>query len=113
MYVDPDDPIEFGADIYSISREVPLQMDESQHEPGTKTIVGDYTIQGGQSGMEDIQEAVHHIFMHDNVGPCIARKLQHSSGPRHPKGHRHLQGRQIVLEQDEVSFGPSWRPPPL
>lgn len=75
MYVNPSDPIDFGVDIYGISREVPLQMDESQHEPGPKTILGNYTIPGGQSGMEDIRQAVRHIFMHPNVGPFIARRL--------------------------------------
>ena len=75
MYVDPDDPIEFGVDIYGISREVPLQMDASQHEPGPKTIVGDFLLPGNQSGMEEIQAAVNHIFNHPNVGPFIARRL--------------------------------------
>lgn len=74
-WVDPTEPVEFGADIYAISREVPLQMDESQHEPGPKTIIGGHVIPGTQSGMEEIQDAVHHIFMHPNVGPFLARRL--------------------------------------
>ncbi len=74
-FVRPTDPIEFGADIYSISREVPLQMDEAQHEQGPKTIIGNFTILGNESGMEEIREAVHHIFMHPNVGPFVARRL--------------------------------------
>lgn len=73
---DPDQiPIEFGADIYSISRTVPMQMHADQHEPGSKTIVGNFTIPTGQTGMKDIQDAVDHLFMHDNVGPFLARRL--------------------------------------
>ena len=74
-WVNPDDPIPFGADIYSISREVPLQMDDAEHEQGSKTIIGDHVIPSGQTGMQDIQQAVNHIFNHDNVGPFIARRL--------------------------------------
>ena len=75
MYVDPNEPVEFFADIYSIDREVPMQMDESQHEPGPKTIIGDYVIPGGQTGLQDIRQAVTHLFKHDNVGPFLARRL--------------------------------------
>ena len=74
-YVDPTYPVEWGQELYNISREVPLQMHDAQHEPGPKTIIGDYTIPGGQSGMEDIQQAVRHIFNHPNVGPFIAHRM--------------------------------------
>jgi len=73
--IDPNIPVEFRADINEISREVPLQMDEPYHEPGPKTIIGDFTIPGGQTGLEDIRQAVHHIFMHPNVGPFLSRRL--------------------------------------
>ncbi len=74
-YVNPGAPVDFDAGIDNINREVPMQMQESQHEPGPKTIIGDYTIPGGQTGMEDIQQAVSHLFNHPNVGPFIARRL--------------------------------------
>ncbi len=73
--VDVDSRIYFSAGIYDISREVPLQMEEFQHEPGEKTIIGNYTIPSGQTGMEDIQQAVKHIFNHPNVGPFIGKRL--------------------------------------
>lgn len=68
-------PVQFGVDIYGISREVPMQMHQVYHEQGPKTIIGDYTIPAGQPGLKDIEDAVHHIFMHPNVGPFVARRL--------------------------------------
>ena len=68
-------PIEFGQDLYAIDRTVPMTMFEEQHEPGSKTIIGNYTIPSGQTGMEDIEEAVDHIFNHPNVGPFVSLRL--------------------------------------
>jgi uncharacterized protein (DUF1800 family) len=67
--------VDFGDGIYSISRKVPMQMYGSQHEPGSKTILDDYVIPGGQSGMDDIEDALDHIFNHQNVGPFMALRL--------------------------------------
>lgn len=75
QYVNPTSPVDFNAGIHNVSREVPMQMDETKHEPGPKTIIGDYTIPDGQTGMEDIQQAVRHLFNHPNVGPFIAHRL--------------------------------------
>ncbi len=76
MYgADPNSPVPFGEGIYSIDRTVPMVMEEAQHEPGSKTIVGDFTIPGGQTGMKDIEDAVNHLFMHPNVGPFVAYRL--------------------------------------
>jgi len=73
--VDENTPIPFGAEIYAISREVPLVMDPEQHEPGSKTIIGDFVIPAGQTGDQDIEQAVDHIFNHPNVGPFLAERL--------------------------------------
>lgn len=75
MYFNDPNNIDFGTDIYCVDRTFPMKMDADQHEPGTKTIVGNFTIPGGQTGMEDIEDAVDHLFMHDNVGPFLARRL--------------------------------------
>ncbi len=40
-----------------------------------KTIVGNYSIPGGQSGKDDIADAIDHLFNHDNVGPFLAERL--------------------------------------
>ena len=52
-----------------------MKMYEDWHEPGEKHIVGDYTIPAGQTGMEDIEEAIDHLFNHPNVGPFLANLL--------------------------------------
>lgn len=54
---------------------VPMAMYEEQHEPGPKTIVGDFTIPAGQTGMQDIDMAIDHLSNHANVGPFIALRL--------------------------------------
>lgn len=70
----PDDPT-FGVPFYFIDPTIPMSMYEFYHQPGSKTIVGDYTIPGGQTGMEDIEMAVDHLFNHPNVGPFISDLL--------------------------------------
>lgn len=71
----PDSEVPFGTDIWGIAENVPMEMEEDMHEPGTKTIVGDFVIPAGQTGMEDIEMAVDHLFNHPNVGPFVARRL--------------------------------------
>lgn len=66
---------DFGADMFFIDKTVPLIMYEHEHESGTKKIVGDYIIPNGQTGMEDINEAINHIFNHDNVAPFVSYRL--------------------------------------
>ena len=69
-----DDPY-FGLDIYVADMTKPMIMYENWHQPGTKTIVGDFEIPAGQAGLKDIQDAVHQLFLHPNVGPFIGRQL--------------------------------------
>lgn len=68
-------PLEFGVDIYSVDKTVPMAMYEAWHSPGDKTIIGGYLIPGAQGGMTDIQQAVTHLFNHPNVAPFVANKL--------------------------------------
>jgi uncharacterized protein (DUF1800 family) len=68
-------PVQFGRRFAAYSLLDPMEMYEVWHEPGPKTIVGDYTIPGGLTGMQDINLAIDHLFNHDNVGPFLARRL--------------------------------------
>lgn len=68
-------PVSFGEGIYTYSRTEPMRMYQSQHESGPKTILKKYTIPGGQSGMEDINDAINILFNHENVGPFIGTRL--------------------------------------
>lgn len=72
MYIDE---AEFGVGIYIGDLTKPMAMYDDWHEPGEKVIVGGHTIQGGQSGMQDIEEAIDVLFNHPNVGPFLSRRL--------------------------------------
>lgn len=65
----------FGLRINRIDMTVPMVMYEEWHEPGEKHIVGGFVIPDGQTGMEDIEMAIDHIFNHPNVGPFIGEQL--------------------------------------
>ncbi len=67
-------PVQFGRNFRRYSLIDPMAMYEEWHEPGPKTIVGDYVI-NGDSGMKDIELAIDHLFNHDNVGPFLSYRL--------------------------------------
>lgn len=53
----------------------PLKMWDEEHEPGSKTLLNGYVVPNGQSGMDDVNEALDHLFNHPNVGPFIGKQL--------------------------------------
>ncbi len=63
---------------------VPMVMHEDQHEPGAKYLFNQYEIPAGQTGLEDIAQAIDHIFNHPNVGPFIATRLIQRFVSSHP-----------------------------
>ena len=65
----------FGLDIYIADMTKPMIMYEEWHQPGTKTMLDGYVIPEGQTGMQDIRDAVHQLFLHPNVGPFIGKQL--------------------------------------
>jgi len=67
-------PVQFGRNFRRYSLLDAMTMYEQWHEPGPKTIVGDYTIEA-DSGMQEVELAIDHLFNHDNVGPFIAYRL--------------------------------------
>jgi len=58
-----------------IDLEEPMNMYEEYHQPGEKHLLNGYTVPAGQTGIQDIEDAVHHLFSHQNVGPFIGRLL--------------------------------------
>jgi len=68
-------PIRFGLPFRRYSLVNPMAMYEEWHEQGEKNIVGNFTIPAGQSGMEDINMAIDHLFNHPNVGPFISERI--------------------------------------
>ncbi len=69
-----DEPY-FGLDIYVADMTTPMIMYEEWHQPGTKTLANGYVIPAGQTGLKDINDAVHQLFLHPNVGPFIGKQL--------------------------------------
>ncbi|HSF90553.1 MAG TPA: DUF1800 domain-containing protein [Saprospiraceae bacterium] len=69
-----DEPY-FGLDIYVADMTTPMIMYEEWHQPGTKTLVNGYVIPAGQTGLKDINDAIHQLFLHPNVGPFIGKQL--------------------------------------
>ncbi|MEM8993539.1 MAG: DUF1800 family protein, partial [Acidobacteriota bacterium] len=73
MVPGPGEPVEFGLE--QVTFDQPMVMVEAEHEPGPKTLLGGFTVPAGQTGMEDIESAIDHLFRHPNVGPFIGTHL--------------------------------------
>ena len=69
-----DEP-EFGVDKWITDMTVPMAMYNNWHQQGEKHLLNNFVIPAGQSGTEDVEQAVNSLFMHPNVGPFIARRL--------------------------------------
>ena len=74
--VDPEYPIGYEWTwLNAHTATVPMKMYEEEHEPGPKRLLNGYVIPAGQSGLQDVSDAVDHLFNHPNVGPFIGRLL--------------------------------------
>ncbi len=54
---------------------MPMQLYPAYHDGGPKKILDDVEIPAGQSGEQDLRDALDNIFNHPNVGPFIAIRL--------------------------------------
>lgn len=68
-------PPQFFLSQGNIDFTVPMAMYENWHEPGEKQLLNGFVIPDGQTGMQDVEMAVEHLFNHPNVGPFIGRQL--------------------------------------
>ncbi len=53
----------------------PMVMFEEEHEPGQKVVLKNHTIPSGQTGIEDIDDAIDVLFNHPNTGPFFCKFL--------------------------------------
>ena len=68
-------PLAFGFNINRYDLTVPMIIYEQQHESGEKIMIDGSVIPAGQSGMQDVNDAIDVLFNHPNVGPFIALRL--------------------------------------
>ncbi len=71
----PDRTLRFGMGHYFARKDMPMIMYDDWHEPGSKQLLNGYTIPGGQSGMQDIDATIDHLFNHQNTAPFISKRL--------------------------------------
>ena len=73
----PDTIIEpaFGMRPGVLDMAEPMAMYEEYHEPGAKYLLNGFVVPSGQTGMEDVNMAISHLFNHPNVGPFIGKQL--------------------------------------
>ncbi|HEY6930645.1 MAG TPA: DUF1800 family protein, partial [Thermoanaerobaculia bacterium] len=56
----------------------PMPLVASSHDTTSKTIIGGVIIPAGQTGDQDLNQAIDALFNHPNVGPYLATQLIHS-----------------------------------
>jgi len=54
---------------------IPMQLYPGFHDTGAKTLLNGVELPAGQSGAQDLQDALDNIFNHPNVGPFISVRL--------------------------------------
>lgn len=65
----------FGINFYIAKKDIPMIMYEEWHQPGEKHLLNGTVIPNGQSGMEDIEDAIDNLFNHPNTAPFISLRL--------------------------------------
>jgi uncharacterized protein (DUF1800 family) len=68
-------PPEFGKGTSEINMAEPMIMYEEYHEPGPKSLLNGFIVPAGQTGMEDINDALENLLNHPNIGPFIGKQL--------------------------------------
>ena len=54
---------------------IPMQLYPSFHDTGSKTLLNGVVLPAGQTGEQDLSDALDNIFDHPNVGPFLAIRL--------------------------------------
>ena len=54
---------------------VPMEMFDAFHEPGEKRLLRGQVLPAGQTGLEDLDDAIDGLAAHPNVGPFLGRRL--------------------------------------
>ncbi|MBT8099702.1 MAG: DUF1800 domain-containing protein [Gammaproteobacteria bacterium] len=68
-------PVFRGARPTATNQVIPMQLWPTFHDTGAKTLLGGETIPPGQTGDQDLADALDNVFAHSNVGPFMAIRL--------------------------------------
>lgn len=69
-----DEP-QFGVNLYVVNKDEAMTMYDFFHDKSPKELIGGVTLPADQTGEQDIEQAVDHLFNHPNVGPFLAKRL--------------------------------------
>ena len=53
----------------------PMVMFDGYHEQGEKYLLNEFVVPDGQTGFQDIDDAVDNLFNHPNVGPFVGKQM--------------------------------------
>ena len=53
----------------------PMVLNATRHDTGTKLLLNGVTLPAGQTGSQDMSQALDNIFNHPNVGPFLSKQL--------------------------------------
>ena len=53
----------------------PMVMFDGYHEQGEKYLLNEFVVPDGQTGIQDIDDAVDNLFNHPNVGPFVGKQM--------------------------------------
>ena len=53
----------------------PMEPFDSHHDMEEKILMNGFILPAGQTAVEDLNAAIHHVFQHPNVGPFVAVRL--------------------------------------
>lgn len=65
----------FGSGFGNYDLTQPMVLFQDYHDKQEKTLLDGSTLPANQSGMDDINQLIDHLFLHDNVGPFISIRL--------------------------------------
>ena len=68
-------PVFQGAFPTELRQITPMELWPAFHDTGSKRLLNNVTLQAGQSGEQDLSDALDNVFNHPNVGPFIAIRL--------------------------------------
>ncbi len=67
--------VDFYTGIWGLDHNYPMIMYEDYHDTSEKILLNGTVLPAGQSGMQDINDALDHLFNHPNTAPFVSHKL--------------------------------------